>query len=100
DSPTTLTISSASMVKETPLTARTGPFWVRNETVRSRTSRSGDASAFADAGVEDCISHIHNEIRGHHEEGRVDDRGQDDRKIEVLQGIIGELADALEPEHD
>src|SRR5689334_15833238 len=92
DSPTTLTISCELMVKETPLTARTNPCWVRKETLRSFTS-SRDivpcpaALSAAYAGVEDCIGHIHHEIRADHEERRVDDGGQDHREIQALQRI-------------
>src|SRR6185295_18990438 len=73
DSPTTLTISWLLIVKDTPETARTRPCWVRNETARSFTSSRGTvpystALSTADAGIEDCISHIHHEIRADHKE--------------------------------
>ena len=41
DSPTMPSTCPASSVNETPSTARTRPFSVRNETLRSRTSSSG-----------------------------------------------------------
>jgi len=49
DSPTMPSVSPGASEMDTPLTALTTPSSVRNETLRSRTSSSGSAVAFAAA---------------------------------------------------
>src|SRR5712692_8706426 len=102
DSPTMPTISRGLTVNETPSTARTKPSSVRNETWRSRTSRSGGAGGSGNphAGVEPRIQDVDDRVREHDEERCVHDRGDDDRKIEVLERLIGEEPDPWQAEHD
>src|SRR4051812_4415188 len=105
DSPTIPTTSPGFTVNETPSTARTSPSSVRNDTRRSLTSSSGSAMAQhlldgTDARVEERIHHVHQRVCDDDEEGAVDDRRHDHREIETGQRLIGQIADARQPEHD
>src|SRR5262245_10796004 len=98
DSPTIPTTSSTFTVSETPSTARTIPASVLNETERSRTSSSGSGNAHSR--VEPRVEQVDDRVRDHDEERRIDDGRQDHRQIEVLQRVVRELADPVQPEHD
>src|ERR1700747_681092 len=99
DSPTTPTISRGSMRKETPPTARSSPRSVRKETLRSRTSSKASLGlGKAHPGGEGGIGEVDHGIGRNDEERGVDDGRHDDRKIDVQQRLVGQLADALQAE--
>src|SRR5438874_1667365 len=102
DSPTTPMISRSPIWKETLSTARTRPRSVRNETERPRTSRRvlTSASAKAHPRIDGGINQVDHGIRAHDEEGGIDHGRHDHRQIEGLQGVIGQLAHALQAEYD
>src|SRR5690348_16547275 len=102
DSPTTPTISRSPTRKETLSTARRRPRSVRKETERPFTSSSVllAASGKTHPRVEGGVDNVDHRIGRHDEERSVDDGCHDDRKIEVLQRVIGELADPLQAEDD
>src|SRR5512141_160115 len=95
DSPTIPSTSPRAIEKERPSTAWTTPSSVRNETRRSRTSRSGAGplsgcvgpscvvSGMAHPRVEQGVDEVDDGVRQHDEEGRVHDRGHDHRQVEV-----------------
>src|SRR6476659_1455687 len=99
DSPTMPSTLPARMVNETPSTARTIPSSVRNETCRSRTSRSG-SSGNAHPRIEEAVEDVDHGVGHHDEEGRVHGGRHDDGQVEVLEGVIGQLADARKAEDD
>src|ERR1700750_2812155 len=99
DSPTMPSTSPARTVNETPSTARISPSSVRKDTRRSRTSRSGRAGN-ADPRVEYAVDDVDDGVRDDDEERRVDDGRHDHRQIEVLQRVVGQLADAGQAEDD
>src|SRR5262249_18032056 len=98
DSPTIPTTSSTSTVSESPSTARRIPASVRNETERSRTSRSGSGNSHPR--VEPRVEQVDDRVRDHDEERGVDHGREDHRQVEVLQRVVRQLADPVEPEHD
>src|SRR5262245_16923249 len=98
DSPTIPTTSSTSTVSESPSTARRSPASVRNETWRSRTSSRGSGNAHPR--VEPRVEQVDDCVRDHDEECGVDHCREDHRQIEVLQRVVRQLADPVEPEHD
>src|ERR1044071_1223108 len=102
DSPTTPIISRSPIWKETLSTARTRPRSVRNETERPRTSSRvlSSASAKAHPGIDGGINQVDHSVRAYDEEGGIDYSRHDHRQVECLQGIIGQLAHALQAEHD
>src|SRR5579875_3459056 len=97
DSPTMPSTSPTPTDSESPSTARTMPARVRNSTWRSSTARS--ASPTADPRVEAGVEKVDDRVGEHHEEGTVEDRGHDHGQVEILQGVVGEPADAVEIEH-
>src|SRR5947207_13347113 len=104
DSPTIPTTSPSATVNEMPSTARTIPSSVRNETWRSLTSRRGSAGISgptlrrADAWVEPRVEEVDERTREGEEEGAVDDRRHDHRQVQRRQRVVGEEADARQPE--
>src|SRR4051795_818423 len=99
DSPTMPSTSPGEMSNETPSTARTSPSSVRKETRRSRTSSSG-ASANAHARIEDAVDDVDDGVGHDDEERRVHDRRHDHGQVEVLERVVGQLADPGEAEDD
>src|SRR5207249_9344166 len=85
DSPTTPTTSPSATESERRTTARTIPFSVRNETLRSRTSSSG--SGTTDPRVEPRVDQIDERVREDDEERRIDHGGENHRQIEILKGV-------------
>src|SRR5262249_51315069 len=98
DSPTIPTTSSTSTVSERPSTARRIPASVRNETERSRTSRSGSGNSHPRG--EPRVEQVDDRVADHDEERGVDHGREDHRQVEVLQRVVRQLADPMEPEHD
>src|SRR5436190_8419973 len=98
DSPTTPTTSPSATESERRSTARTIPFSVRNETLRSRTSNN--ASGTAHPRIEPGVHEIDERVREHDEERRVDHGREDHRQVEVLQRVERQLADPVQAEHD
>src|ERR1700712_2172497 len=99
DSPTMPRISPGAMLNDTPSTAPTRPSPWRNETRRSRTSSSGSL-ANSHARVEEPVEDVDEGVRGHDEERRVHHRRHDHGQIEVLERVVGQLADARQAEDD
>ena len=101
DSPTIPTTSPAASESERPSTARTSPFSVRNETRRSCTSSSGvRAQACEPAGRARRRRDRRWRSRATTKNAAYITRRQDHRKVEVLQRVVRELADAVQPEDD
>src|SRR6266404_4156633 len=102
DSPTTPTISRSPMRNEILSTARTRPRSVRNETERPRTSSRifVSLSGKAHPGIDGSVNQIDHRIGGDDEEGGIDDGRHDHGQIEGLQGVIRQLAHALQAEDD
>src|SRR5262245_5345194 len=98
DSPTTPSASPAWTENDSPSTAVTVPWRLWNATRRSRTSSSG--SGIAHPRVQAGVADVDKRVGQHHEEGRVHDRAQDDRQVDVLQRDVREPADAGQPEDD
>src|ERR1035441_4154060 len=75
DSPTMPTISFCPTSKESPSTARSTPWRVATETLRSRTRRSGVRSMFVSgkthSRIQVGVEHVHDRVREHHEESTV-----------------------------
>src|SRR3954453_14142788 len=102
DSPTIPRTSPWLTVKDRPSTAVTTPRRVRNLTARPRTSSSGSPLrrwTSADSGtahprVEPGVHDVHHGVGKNDEEGGVQNAAHDDRQVEVLQRVEGELADA------
>src|SRR5258707_656210 len=97
DSPTMPSTSPWSTVKDRPSTAVTVPRRVRKRTVRSRTSRNGSGTAHP--GVDGGVDDVDHRVGEHDEERRVQHAGDDHREVEVLQGVVGEQAEAGQAEH-
>src|SRR5438874_1232502 len=93
DSPTIPTTSPSASDRESPSTARTTPFSVRNETERSHTS--SNASGMPHPRVEQRVHEIDERVREHDEESGVHHRREDHGQVEVLQRVERELADAV-----
>src|SRR5262249_28542720 len=100
DSPTTPSTPPTGTSSEIPATACTRPSSVANETRRSRTSSSGVASGEADTWIEPGIDEVDECVDEDDEEGRVHHARHDHRQVEVLERVVRELADAVEPEDD
>src|SRR5262245_44309009 len=102
DSPTIPRTSPRAIENERPSTARTRPSSVRNETPSSRTSSSGVApfSGTADPGIQDGVDDVDGRVRDHDEEGGVHDRGHDHGQVEVLERVVRQPADPVQPEDD
>src|SRR3984957_17602776 len=95
DSPTMATVSPRLTEKETPLTARTRPSSVANETSRSSISRrrsfvlTGDHLAVnRDAGIEQGVPHVGKRAEEHDEEGG-EHRADHDRRHVGLPDRVG-----------
>src|SRR5712692_8910948 len=97
DSPTTPTTSPSPTESERRSTARTIPFSVWNDTLRSRTSSSGSGTTHPR--IEPCVDEIDDRVRNDDEKGGVDHGRQDHRQIEVLEGVARQLSDAVQAEH-
>src|ERR1700730_3207782 len=98
DSPTMPTTSPTEIESDSRSTARTSPFSVRNETLRSRTSSKGSGTTYP--WIEQGVHDIDHGVCEDHEEGCVDHGRQDDRQVEVLKGVEGQLSDSVQAEHD
>src|SRR3954447_4435558 len=106
DSPTMPSTSPWLRVKDSPSTAVTTPRRVRNLTVRPCTSSSGSplrtersaGSGTAHPRVEPGVHDVHHGVGKYDEEGGVQNAAHDDRQVEVLQRVEGELADAGQSE--
>src|SRR4029077_7374783 len=102
DSATTPTISRSPMRNEILSTARTRPRSVRNETERPRTSSRilVSLSGKAHPGIDGRVDQIDHGVGGDDEEGGIDHGRHDYRQIEGLQGVVRQLANALQAEDD
>src|SRR2546423_10083379 len=77
DSPTTPTTSPTPTESERRSTARTIPFSVLNETLRSRTSNNGSGTAYPR--IEPRVDEVDERVREHDEERGIDHRGENHR---------------------
>src|SRR5262249_50779344 len=93
--------SPAETVSERSSTACTSPSSVRKDTRRSRTSRSAvTGSGGPDARVEPRVDEVDDGVGHDDEERGVEDGGHDHGQVEVLERVVGQLADAVQPEDD
>ena len=75
---------------------------MRNATLRFRTSSSGERTASGNTHprVEPGVDEVDERIDQDDEEGCVHYRRHDHRKVEILQRVVRQLPDAVEPEDD
>src|ERR1700753_3524121 len=104
DSPTMATVSPRLTEKETPLTARTRPSSVANETWRSSISSSRSFMAHhlavnPDPGIEQGVHHVGERAEQHDEEGGEHRADHDRRHVELPDRVGLVLADAGQVEH-
>src|SRR3954451_2700724 len=98
DSPTIARSSPACRVNDSPSTACTVPWRERNETRRPSTSSRG--SGISHPGLEDGVEQVDDGVGQDDEERRVEDATHDHRKVDVLERVVGQLADPREAEDD
>ena len=72
---------------------------MRNETCRSRTSSSGSL-ANPHPRIEQAVDDVDDGVRHDDEERRVHDGRHDHGQVEVLERVVGQLADAGQAEDD
>src|SRR6266699_3207087 len=60
---------------------------------------TGGGSADPDAGVEQGVGHVHDDVRGDHEDGREQDETDDHRKVAGGDGLDRVRAEARQPEN-
>src|SRR5689334_9567198 len=108
DSPTIATVSPRLTVNETPLTARSRPSSVANETSRSSISSSCSfiqsssprpLAGDPDPGIEQRVHHVGEGAEQHDEEGGEHRAHHDRRDVEVADRLSFVLADAWKVEH-
>src|SRR5664280_188156 len=102
DSPTMPRTSFAPTSKESPSTARNGPWRVAKVTQRSRTLRTGSVGVASDNAhprIEQSVDDVNDGARQDDEEGPVHDGAHDDGQVEVLERVVGEESHAGQAEH-